>query len=69
LRNQVQLITYVDRLSGDLSTLGALLNGSLGGSSATFTYFRFFTPSTEPMLVSTRQITQKSTPAWVIGMT
>ena len=29
MRNQVQLITYVDRLSGDFSKLGTLLNGSL----------------------------------------
>ena len=37
-------------------------------SSAAFTYFPFFIPSMEPMLASTRQITQKSTLVWVIGM-
>ena len=31
LKNQVQLITYVDRLSGDLTKLEALLSGSLAG--------------------------------------
>ena len=31
LKNQVQLITYVDRLAGDFDKLGALLNGSLRG--------------------------------------
>jgi sucrose phosphorylase len=44
LKNQVQLITYVDRLSGDLRRLGALLNGALGGVFGGVHLLPFFHP-------------------------
>jgi sucrose phosphorylase len=45
LKNQVQLITYVDRLSGaGLSELRALLNGSLGGIFGGVHLLPFFNP-------------------------
>ena len=44
LKNQVQLITYVDRLSGDLRRLGALLNGALGGVFGGVHLLPFFQP-------------------------
>ena len=44
MKNQVQLITYVDRLSGDFSKLGALLNGSLGGVFGGVHLLPFFHP-------------------------
>jgi sucrose phosphorylase len=44
LRNQVQLITYVDRLSDDFSKLGALLNGSLGDVFGGVHLLPFFHP-------------------------
>jgi sucrose phosphorylase len=44
LKNQVQLITYVDRLSGDLKRLKALLSGPLAGVFSGVHLLPFFTP-------------------------
>jgi sucrose phosphorylase len=42
--NQVQLITYVDRLGGDIAGLGALLRGPLRGLFGGVHLLPFFTP-------------------------
>jgi sucrose phosphorylase len=44
LKNQVQLITYVDRLSGDLRQLRALLRGPFSGLFGGVHLLPFFTP-------------------------
>ncbi len=44
LRNRVQLVTYADRLSGDLSELRTFLNGSLGGIFGGVHLLPFFHP-------------------------
>jgi len=44
LKNQVQLITYVDRLCGDLTKLEALLSGSLAGVFGGVHLLPFFNP-------------------------
>jgi len=44
LKNQVQLITYVDRLSGNLRNLGELLNRSLRGAFGGVHLLPFFHP-------------------------
>lgn len=44
MKNQVQLITYVDRLSGDFDKLGALLNGTLKGVFGGVHLLPFFHP-------------------------
>ncbi len=44
MRNQVQLITYVDRLIGDLRELKRLLNGTLSGLFGGVHLLPFFTP-------------------------
>ncbi len=44
LRNQVQLITYADRLAGDLPGLARLLRGSLAGLFGGVHVLPFFTP-------------------------
>ena len=44
MKNQVQLITYVDRLSGNLRNLGELLNGSLRGAFGGVHLLPFFHP-------------------------
>lgn len=44
MRNQVQLITYADRLAGDLPGLARLLDGELGGLFGGVHVLPFFTP-------------------------
>ena len=44
MRNQVQLVTYVDRLSGDFGKLRTLLNGTLGGIFGGVHLLPFFHP-------------------------
>ena len=44
MRNQVQLITYADRLAGDLPGLARLLDGPLDGLFAAVHILPFFTP-------------------------
>ena len=44
LKNQIQLITYVDRLSGDLQQLRQLLNGPLSGLFGGVHLLPFFNP-------------------------
>jgi len=44
VRNQVQLITYADRLAGDLPGLAAMLDGPLDGLFAGVHVLPFFTP-------------------------
>lgn len=44
LRNQVQLITYIDRLAGNLKSLKRLLNGDWSGLFGGVHLLAFFTP-------------------------
>ena len=44
MKNQVQLITYVDRLAGDLKQLRELLNGALSGLFGGVHLLPFFFP-------------------------
>ena len=63
MKNQVQLIAYVDRISGGgIGGLNSLLQGPLAGFSAAFTCCRSSTRSTAPMRASIRSIIRKSIP-------
>ena len=71
LKNQVQLITYVDRLSGGgLSELRALLNGRLRGVFGGVHLLPIFQSQLMvPTLASTPSITWRWTPVLARGKT
>jgi hypothetical protein len=71
MKNQVQLITYVDRFGGGgLADLQALLTGPpLAGVFGGVHLLPFFHPSTVPMPASTRSTTRRWMPAWATGTT
>ena len=70
LKNQVQLITYVDRLSGGgFRRFVRCWTGHSTGCSAACICCRSITPSTEPTRVSIRSITRNQIRDWDRGMT
>jgi hypothetical protein len=69
MKNQVQLITYADRLGGDLAALTGLLQGPLAGLFGGVHLLPFFTRLMAPMPASIPSTTRRSTRASAAGAT
>ena len=68
MKNQVQLITYVDRLCGDLKRLKVMFQGPFRGLLAECISCLFFTRSTAQTQDSTPLITHRLIHGLATGM-